>query len=121
MHEMSIAQSLMDIIREEMDKNDLSTLLKVKIKTGRLNAIVPDALIFCFDMLIKDTPWEGAIMEIETIPVKMKCCRCGGEFMVPIEEKIGALLDFPCPHCGMEFGHTLIEGKELLIEYIEGE
>ena len=121
MHEMSIAQSLMDIIKEEMEKNNLTTLLKVKIRAGRLNAIVPDALMFCFDMLLKDTPWEGAILEIETIPVKMKCSKCGREFVAPSEERIGSLLSLPCPYCGMDVGHTLIEGKELLIEYIEAE
>ncbi|MCF8031133.1 MAG: hydrogenase maturation nickel metallochaperone HypA, partial [Desulfohalobiaceae bacterium] len=44
MHEMSVAQSLIDIIRNEMDKNAVTTLQTVKVKAGRINAIVPEAL-----------------------------------------------------------------------------
>ncbi len=121
MHEMSIAQSLLDIIRDEMEKNQLKVLFKVKVKTGKLNAIVPDALTFCFDLLLRDTPWEGAILEIETVPVRLKCVECGYEFYPPIEENVVSIFSIPCPSCGADFGHRVLEGKELLIEYIEGE
>ena len=121
MHEMSIAQGLMDIVKQEMNKNNLSTLLKIKVRTGRLNAIVPDALQLCFDMLLQDTPWPGAILEIETVPIQLKCKNCGKIFIPKDQNFIYSIIQAPCPYCKTDIGHEIVGGKELTIEYIEAE
>ncbi len=121
MHEMAIAQGLMDIVRQEMKKNGVKTLLKVKVRAGRMNAIVPEALQLCFDMLLQDTPWPGAILEIETVPIKLKCPKCSTIFSPEEQDFLGSIIQAPCPECGTEIGHEMVEGKELLIEYIEAE
>ncbi len=99
----------------------MKILLKVKIRTGKLNAIVPEALQVCFDILLQDTPWPGAMLEIETVPIKLKCSGCSHVFLPQDQEFIGSIIQAPCPKCGAEVGHQIISGKELLIEYIEAE
>ncbi len=121
MHEMSIAQSLMEIVKQEMEKNNMNNLLKVKVRAGKINAIVPDALQVCFDILLQDTPWPGAVLEIETVPIKLKCQKCGTIFVPKDEDLFPSLIQSPCPKCGTDFGHEIMSGKELLIEYIEAE
>ncbi len=43
MHEMSIAQSLIDIISEEMIKHNASVLKSVRLNIGQMSGIVLDA------------------------------------------------------------------------------
>lgn len=121
MHEMSIAQGIMNIIKQEMEKNNLSVLYKVKVRAGKINAIVPEALQVCFDMLLQETPWPGAILEIENIPVKLRCSNCKNEFIPEEQQFIGSIINAPCPKCDTQFDHEIIEGKELSIEYIEAD
>ena len=117
MHEMSIAQSILDIVAQELEKNGLKRLIRVKVKHGALTNTVPEALETCFMALTAKTPMEDAIFEIEAIPAKYKCFSCGKEFTT---EERGRLL-IPCPSCGEDFGHTVLAGKELYIESIEAE
>jgi hydrogenase nickel incorporation protein HypA/HybF len=121
MHEMSIAQGLMDIVKQEMEKNNMKTLLKVKVRAGKINAIIPDALQLCFDILLQETPWQGAILEIETTPIKLKCPECNTIFIPDEEDFFHSIINIPCPKCGTDMGHEIVGGKELLIEYIEAE
>jgi len=117
MHEMSIAQSLLDIIRQEMEKHDATKLLLVRVKHGQLTHIVPDSLYFAFEVLTKDTPLEGAKLELEEVPLRVKCSGCGQEFEPESEHP----LLMPCPHCGEEFGHEVVCGKELYLDRLEAE
>ncbi|WP_243359600.1 hydrogenase maturation nickel metallochaperone HypA [Fundidesulfovibrio terrae] len=117
MHEMSIAQSILDIIQQEMEKNGLTRLIRVKIKFGRLTNTVPEALETGFMALTIKTPLESAVFELEEIPARYRCFKCGKEFS---PEHTNRLL-VPCPHCGEELGHSVLAGKELFIDYIEAE
>ncbi|WP_027183484.1 hydrogenase maturation nickel metallochaperone HypA [Desulfovibrio inopinatus] len=117
MHEMSIAQNLLEIISQEMAKNGMTTLHTVKIKYGRMASVVPEALETAFMAVTIKTDLEGAVLELEEIPVTLECSDCGHEF-TPDEDEI---LLHPCPQCGQDFGHTVKTGRELYIEYIEAE
>ncbi|MDQ7031619.1 MAG: hydrogenase maturation nickel metallochaperone HypA [Desulfonauticus sp.] len=117
MHELSIAQSLLDIIKEEMAKNNVTKLLKVKIKYGQLSAIVPEALQTAFKVLTADTPLEHAKIIAEEVPLRARCRKCKKEFTPDPDE----FVIIYCPYCKAEFGHEIISGKELIIEEIEAE
>ncbi|MFW6324210.1 MAG: hydrogenase maturation nickel metallochaperone HypA [Desulfovibrionales bacterium] len=117
MHELAIAQNLIDLIRQEMEKHKADRLLKVKVKYGRLTQIVPEALQLSFEALVRGTNMEDAVLETEEIPLVVKCRECGNEF-TPKEED--SLL-MPCPKCGTEFGHEVISGKELYLDHLEAE
>jgi hydrogenase nickel incorporation protein HypA/HybF len=116
---MSVAQSLIDIIRSEMDKHAVTTLQAVKIKAGRINAIVPEALETAFSTLTHGTALEGARLELETVPLVLECCSCGTRFTSATEDTL--FLHAACPECGWEFGHRVVTGRELYIEYIEAD
>lgn len=118
MHEMSIAQSILDIVAQEMEKNGLTRLIRVKVCHGSLTNTVSEAMETCFMALTVKTPMENAVFELQTIPARYKCFSCRHEFSPP--EDSNRLL-VPCPACNEEFGHTVLAGKELYIEYIEAE
>jgi hydrogenase nickel incorporation protein HypA/HybF len=111
MHEMSIAQSLIDILRDEMLKHDAKTLRSVRLNVGQMTAIVPDALSFCFQVATDGTEMEGARLIMEIIPLVGHCSDCEEEF----EIKDYAFL---CPSCDSTKIKT-IGGQDLSIVEIE--
>ncbi|MFO7816509.1 MAG: hydrogenase maturation nickel metallochaperone HypA [Thermodesulfobacteriota bacterium] len=117
MHEMSIAQNLIQIIDEEMTKHDVQKLYKVKVVHGTLSHVVPEALETAFEVLTQDTRLQGAEFLTEEKPLRVKCRECGHEFSPEGED----LIIMTCPECKTEFGHEILSGKELFIEEIEAE
>jgi hydrogenase nickel incorporation protein HypA/HybF len=113
MHEMSIAQSLVDILQEEMATHGAATLRSVRLSIGEMSAIVPESLSFCFEIIVQGTPLEGAKLLMDRIPLKGHCPSC---------EKIFEIKDFVfvCPACGNTAIET-IEGQELSIVEMEVE
>ena len=117
MHEMSIAQSLLDIIKQEMEKHNLTKLIKCKVVYGRLSQIVPEALDFAFEVLTKGTEFEDAQLVTEMIPLSLRCSACGEEFAPDTANVAFA----PCPKCDEEFGHEVLTGRELYLQDMEAE
>ena len=105
MHEMSIAQSLVEILQDEMVKHHAQSLKSVTLHIGQLSAIVPESLSFCFEVITSGTNMEGAKLQTEIIPLKARCLDC--ESVFEIENYA-----FHCSHCGsvnldMESGRDL--------------
>jgi len=115
MHELAIVQSLLAIIEDEMAKHDKKQLITVKIKHGRLSAVVPEALEMGFTALTMGTRLAEAKLVTEETPVVLRCRACGREFTPEVPSAAFA----PCPGCGEELGHTVLSGRELYIEYLE--
>jgi len=112
-HEMSIAQSLLEIVLEESRRHCLEQVKTIRLQVGAMAAVVPESLTFCFDLLSRDTIASGAALEVETIPVVARCSEC--DILFEVEDHI-----FLCPKCG---GPTLdlVSGRELSLTSIEGE
>jgi hydrogenase nickel incorporation protein HypA/HybF len=111
MHELSIAQSIVDIIRQYVPEEQEPEVKLVKIRVGQMAGVVPDSLDFCFEAIVKDTPLGNARLDIEAVPLQSECKVCHEVFAVE-----GAC--FVCPHCGG--GEIrLISGTELQVVEIE--
>jgi len=112
-HEMSIAQSLLEIVLEESRQHRLEQVKTIKLQVGAMAAVVPESLTFCFELLSQDTIASGAALEVETIPVVARCSDCN--ILFEVENQI-----FLCPQCD---GPTLelVSGRELSLVSIEGE
>ena len=106
-------EDMFRIILEVAEKEQLSRIDKVHFRIGKMMQVVPDLFRFAFDSAKEDTIAEHADLEIEYVPVKMRCRHCGHEFLVGDQS-------FYCPNCKSS-GLDLIQGKELLIQSIEGE
>lgn len=113
MHEMSIAQSLVDILQEEMTRHQAGALKSVRLHIGELSAIVPSSLSFCFEVIVKGTNMEGAQLNMDTIPVKGLCRQCRETFEV--KDYV-----FVCPHCQGTDIET-VSGQDLSIVEMEVE
>ncbi|MEW6440741.1 MAG: hydrogenase maturation nickel metallochaperone HypA [bacterium] len=111
MHEMGLAQNILDIVLRSARQNQASRIVRISVRAGQLRGIVPDQLRFCFGFVAKDSMAEGAELAIQTVPIRAKCKRCSQEFQV--EE-----FRFVCPGCE-NVDLELLQGKELMIENIE--
>lgn len=112
MHEMSITASILEVIREQMVKSEVKRLKSIKLRIGELTAIEPDSLRFCFEASIDGSPLEGAVLEIETVPLTGRCSDCSKVF--GLEQYLSSV----CPHCGGA-ASDLISGRELDIVSME--
>ncbi|MBX2991047.1 MAG: hydrogenase maturation nickel metallochaperone HypA [Bacteroidetes bacterium] len=56
MHELSIAESIVDIIRQYFEEKELPRVYDVSVKIGALAGVVPDSLEFSFAAITADTP-----------------------------------------------------------------
>jgi len=111
MHEVGIAQNILDIAVENALSNKAEIINKIHVKIGRLAAVENDALLFAFDAIKEDTMAENALLEIEDIPIKGRCTECG-------HEDIYDEMFFSCRKCG-SYKVELLTGEELNITEIE--
>ncbi len=113
MHEMGIANSILDGVAAEVRRRPGSRPVKVGARIGELAGVDPDALKFAFEALTLDTPMAGLALEIEYRAPRARCRDCSREF----EMRDFKLL---CPSCGGAKAEC-ISGDELEFAYLEVE
>jgi hydrogenase nickel incorporation protein HypA/HybF len=79
MHELSIASSVLEKVLEETKKHGGGKVTEIKLQIGKLSHIMPDALDFAFQTLAEGTPAAKARIDIERVPLRLKCRACGWE------------------------------------------
>jgi hydrogenase nickel incorporation protein HypA/HybF len=113
MHEMGIANSVLEAVRSEMVRYPDSYPCKVGVRIGQMAAIDPEALRFCFEAMIQETEFASLELAIEFCPRRHRCLVCGHEFTVHD-------YDVSCPQC-TSLVTTCISGDELELAYMEVE
>lgn len=111
MHELSITEHILDHCIREAKKQNASKIRVIRLCIGRLNGLVPDCIQIYLDMLSEGTIAEGARIEAEFPPVKVRCRDCGhGGEITPHH--------LACPHCG-SLRLQILSGKEFYIKSME--
>lgn len=113
MHEMGIAMQVLEIAKSAIpaDMSDVQ-VERVNLRVGKLAAVVPSSLRFCFEVLTREEPaFSGAALAIEEVPVRAGCQDCGHEWTI-------AGPAFNCERC-KSGSITLISGQELEISSLE--
>ena len=68
MHEMGIVMQIIEIAVGAIPEDDPNVQVeRVNLKVGKLSAVVPDSLRFCFEIAIKDTPLSGATLTVRAM------------------------------------------------------
>lgn len=113
MHEMGIANSILEAVSAELQLHPDVRPIKVGVRIGELAAIDEDALRFCFEALARDTDLADVKLEVELCPRRHRCRKCASDFTV-------RAYDFQCPQCH-EVSTECITGEELELAYLEVE
>lgn len=111
MHEMSIAEGILDIAMDYAEKNHAHKINEVGLKLGEMSGVEVESLEFSFRMLVKGTIAEGAKLTIKHVPLMGQCSKCGKTFHINH-------YDFWCPECKDGVLKT-ISGREMQVEYLE--
>ena len=107
MHEMSITQSVIDVVTKRTGSDRVAT---VHLRIGKLSGIVPDSVRFCFELIAADSPLAGAVLVIEE-PLGLAHCReCGEDF-----ELRDLILLCPCGSADV----AVVAGTELAVKSVE--
>jgi len=111
MHELSVASAVLDtVLRHAEDR----MVLAITLRIGHLRQVVPDSLLFYFEMVSRETPAEGARIELVLVPARLRCDGCEQEW------ELEGTPEFRCPRCAVsEVG--VIAGNELEVDSIEVE
>lgn len=107
MHELGITQEVVEIVAARAGE---ARVRRVTLEIGRLTAVLPDAVRFCFDVCREGTVLDEAELEIVETAGRGRCRACGTELE----------LNQPFGRCGC--GGTDLEwlsGEELRIVEFE--
>ncbi len=113
MHEMSLAQSVVQIAEDAARSERAVRVRAVVLEIGRLAAVEREALAFCLDAASHGTLAEGARFTIIDVPGAGWCGPCGRE--VPMAGSID-----PCPRCGAA-PLRIVRGTEMRVTELEVE
>lgn len=112
MHELSIAEALIEQVEREVRRaGSKGRVSKVELSIGQLSGVHHESLKFALDLLATGTLVEKALVEIRRPRAVCVCSQCGGRNEIE-QWPLG------CPVCGSD--QIAIEGgRELLLESIE--
>ena len=111
MHEMSLCQGIVDIIRERAAIDGFSRVRIVRLQVGALSHVEPAALAFGFESASRGSPAEGARLEIEQPAGEAFCMDCTRTVSI-------AARGDGCPDCG-GYKLMIVAGDELRVKELE--
>ncbi len=114
MHELSIAQSLIETVTEIAVQENSARVKSIHLRVGELSCLVEEALRFSFELVARETVAEGARLTVEKVPARVWCDRCRRE------SEVKSLQRFCCAFCQTPTG-KLRGGREIEIVQMEVE
>jgi hydrogenase nickel incorporation protein HypA/HybF len=77
MHELSIAESILDAVRTELRAYPGAAPVRIGVKVGVLAAVDVEALRFCFEIAVAGSNWPRLKLDARVIPGTVICLACG--------------------------------------------
>jgi hydrogenase nickel incorporation protein HypA/HybF len=111
MHELSVASSIIEIIQRSVPPESHRSIQSVNIRVGEQAGVVPDSLLFYFDILRGETDFKNARLLIEEVPFLIFCASCDKT----LSSDTGFLV---CPECGGT-RTRVVSGTEMQVVDIE--
>jgi hydrogenase nickel incorporation protein HypA/HybF len=111
MHEMALAESVIQIVEATARKNTAAGVRAVWLEIGRLSHVEPEALRFAFDVVKRNGPAHGARLEIVATDGAAWCMKCSQTVTL-------ARLGDACPGCG-SYQLQVTAGDEMRVKEIE--
>lgn len=110
MHELSIAQSIVELAEQQLQKHGAVSAEELELEIGSFAGVDWNALEFALESAVKGSGLENARMVRRTISGEGLCSDCETRF--PVENFLSA-----CPACG-SYAVKIVRGKELRIKSI---
>lgn len=115
MHELPIVKSIFDLCVKHAAANNVKKIITVNLKVGEVSDLQDEWIQRYFDFLSKGTIVEGARLNIERVPLVVRCKACSESFSVNIRDRQKKV---ECPKCrGTEFAY--VSGREYTVDSME--
>lgn len=111
MHELGIAQSIVEIAGKAAREQGAVQVREVTVEVGALSGVMAEALEFCFEACCKETLLEGSRLKIEPVAARARCRDCSREY------DLSNFFD-NCPACNSA-ASDMLSGEELRIKEME--
>ncbi|HEY8218833.1 MAG TPA: hydrogenase maturation nickel metallochaperone HypA [Methylobacter sp.] len=108
MHELSLLENVREILEDNALSQSFSRVTKLTLEIGRFSNVEPDALRFCFDVVMKDSLAENAELIISELNGLGVCQQC--QQQVDMKTLYDA-----CVYCDSPFV-KVIQGSEMKIK-----
>ena len=113
MHEMSLAEGVLQLIEDSAKTQSFSRVKTVWLEIGQLAGVEVEAMKFCFEAVVNDSIAQGAQLVIIEIPGQAWCLHCAEVVNVRV------LYD-ACPKCGSH-QVQVTGGNEMRVKELEVE
>jgi hydrogenase nickel incorporation protein HypA/HybF len=111
MHELSIAQNIIEIIHQYVPVIDRCRVRSIATIVGEQSGVVAESLIFSYQAITASTELERSYLMIDVVPFSIECKNCGAVS----NTEMGSM---QCPACG-ELDSVITGGTELSVKEIE--
>ena len=108
LHELSLCEAIAESVTRHARGRPVT---RVSVRVGHLRQVVPDSLVWSWEVLTSGTDLEGSTLDIEHVPVTIECNRCGAT----------TVLDVPimlCASCD-DADVRVRSGEELMVVSLE--
>jgi len=113
MHELSVTESILDIVRRHAERAGAQKVLRINLVIGELASIVDDSVQFYFEYLSQNTLAAGAELVFQRLPATLECSACGHRWSP-------RNADWTCTSCGQARA-CVVAGREFYVDSIEVE
>lgn len=111
MHEMSLAEGVLQLIEDAARRESFARVTAVWLEIGRLSSVEREAMTFCFDAVTRGSIAAGARLEFVETPGSGWCMACAKS--VAMEA-----LHEACPDCG-SYQVQVTGGTEMRVKELE--
>jgi hydrogenase nickel incorporation protein HypA/HybF len=109
MHELSLCESIYEIVDRTAAGRPVSVIY---LQVGQLRQVVPETLMYCWNVVSDQTELAGSEIEVDSVPVTLRCLDCDASTTLADE------LLLLCTRC--DGTHvSVITGEEFMLTSLE--
>lgn len=116
MHELAVTKNIVEVVVRKAQEQGASRVVSVRLIVGKMRNFEREWVQRYFDRFAKGTLAEGAVLEIDYVPIVFYCHDCGATFQL----EMGTGQRMRCASCGSD-DYNMVTGGELLIKEMEVE
>ena len=108
MHELALAEGIINIVESEKEKNGFDRVLEISLRIGEYSGVIPSCIEEFFPMAAKGTAAENARLVMNIVKAEFECRDCG--FRGTLEKHTAR-----CPTCGST-AIRMTAGREFFVK-----
>lgn len=112
MHELSVAQQLVELVVAELGDEAAARVRAVTLRLGALSGVASEALLSVYGAAAAGTPLRDSTLAIDPVAAAVFCRRCDREHELP------GVQSLRCPACHSGDAHVT-RGRELEVLSVE--